>query len=141
MSQFKITIKRPNNYNFFGPLHGHFKKVQIRHIVTLQEESMPNGQSKEPLVIIPAPKVPENPVLWCHRFYAPVVFPVPDALDPRKMNITPRLGNFNCVKEHCTLWNAEAQECRDVTDSKSRALIAQYAFNKMNDVHIQEGGA
>lgn len=102
---------------------------------------MPNGQSKEPLSIILPPKIDEKPTLTCHRFYAPVVFPEADALNPRKMNITPRLGNFNCLGDKCTIWNVEAQECRDVTDSKSRAMIAQYAFNKINDVHIQEGGA
>lgn len=102
---------------------------------------MPNGQAKEPLIIVSAPKIDEKPVLTCHRFYAPVVFPEPDRIDPRKMNIIPRLGNFSCIQEKCTIWNAEAKECRDVTDSKSRALLAQYAFNKMNDVHIETGGA
>lgn len=77
----------------------------------------------------------------CHRFYAPVVFPEPDRLDARKMNITPRLGNFTCIGDKCTLWNIEAAECRDVTDSKSRATIAEYAFAKRNDVHIADGGA
>lgn len=102
---------------------------------------MPNGQSSEPLIIVPAPKIDEKPVLTCHRFYAPVVFPEQDALNPRKMNITPRLANFNCVTIKCMLWNPEAQECRDVTDSKSRAIIAQYAYNKMNDVAIESGGS
>lgn len=102
---------------------------------------MPNGQSKDVPEIIKPPQIVEIPVLTCHRMYAPVVFPVPDALDPRKMSITPRLGNFNCLKEKCTLWNIDAKECRDVTDSKSRATIAQYAYNKTNDVHIQEGGS
>ncbi len=102
---------------------------------------MPNGQSSGVPIIIPVPKVPESPILTCHRMYAPVVFPEPDRIDPRKMNITPRLGSFNCLKERCTLWNDEAKECRDVTDSKSRAMIAQYAFNKMNDVHVETGGA
>lgn len=102
---------------------------------------MVNGESKEPLLIVPQPKIEEKPVLTCHRFYAPVVFPENDRIDPRKMNITPRLGNFSCIGAKCTLWNPEALECRDVTDSKSRAIIAQYAFNKINDVHIETGGA
>ncbi len=102
---------------------------------------MPNGQSKiVPGLVIP-PEIPSKPVLTCHRMYAPVVFPEPDKLDPRKANITPRLGSFNCLGGACTLWNAEAQECRDVTDSKSRAMIAEYAFNKINDVHVESGGA
>lgn len=105
---------------------------------------MVNGQSKVPPpsgLSLPESAISAPPkVLTCHRFYAPVVFPEPDRLDPRKASITPRLGNFNCIGAACTLWNIEAQECRDVTDSKSRAIIAEYAFNKTNDVHIQGGG-
>lgn len=102
---------------------------------------MENGQSKGVPAIIVPPEVHQKPVLWCHRFFAPVVFPEPDKLDPRKANITPRLGNFECVGAKCTLWNVEAQECRDVTNSKSSQILADYAYSKMNDVHIQEGGA
>jgi hypothetical protein len=108
---------------------------------------MVNGQSKPPVlapvvpeIIIPPPK-DAVPVKTCHRFFAPVVFPEPDRIDPRKANITPRLGNFDCIGVRCTLWNDEAKECRDVTDSKSRATIAEYAYNKTNDVHIQNAGA
>lgn len=102
---------------------------------------MPNGQAKEPLIIVPAPKVEVKPVLRCHRMYAPIVFPEPDRIDPRKMNILPRLGSFECLGVTCTLWNSDAEECRDVTDSKSHAIMAQYAYNKINDVHVQDGGA
>lgn len=102
---------------------------------------MVNGQSKEVPAIIVPPKIDAKPVLTCHRFFAPVVIPQQDPLDPRKVNVLPRLGNFDCLGSKCTIWNAQAEECRDVTDSKSRAIIAEYAFNKMNDVHIQSGGA
>lgn len=105
---------------------------------------MDNGHSDAPQIIKPPVVVPPKETivsLTCHRFYAPVVFPEPDRLDPRKANITPRLGNFNCIGDKCTLWNKEAQECRDVTDSKSRAMIADYCYGKMNDVHISEGAS
>ncbi len=102
---------------------------------------MPNGESKRVPIIVSAPKLEEKPAKVCHRYYAPVVIPEPDPLNPKRINITPRLGNFDCIGARCTLWNDEFKECRDVTDSKSRALIAQYAFNKMNDVAIETGGS
>ncbi len=102
---------------------------------------MPNGQEPRVPEIIKPPKDGQIVDLVCHRFYAPVVFPEPDKLDPRKANITPRLGNFPCCRDKCTLWNVDAKECRDVTDSKSRAIMAEYAFAKLNDVHIAEGGS
>jgi hypothetical protein len=102
---------------------------------------MQNGHSDRVPEIIKPPEITQKPGLTCHRMYAPVVFPEPDRIDPRKMNITPRLGSFSCLGDKCTLWNVEAQECRDVTDSKSRATIAEYAFNKTHDVHIETGGA
>jgi hypothetical protein len=82
----------------------------------------------------------EKPTLNCHRFFAPVVFPEPDKLQPNRMNITPRMGNFACIKDKCMLWNAEDKECWDVTSAKSQKVQAEYAFNKMNDVHLENGG-
>ena len=78
--------------------------------------------------------------LTCHRFFAPIVVPEPDAIIPNRFNINPRMGNFPCMKEKCTLWNAADQECYDVTMAKSQKTIAEYAFNKINDVHIEHGG-
>ena len=104
---------------------------------------MENGHSKTPIVpeiiVPPPPDLP--PTLMCHRFFAPVVVPQPDRLDPRKMNIQANLGNFACIREKCTLWNAEAKECWDVTARKGQAYAGQYAFNRMNDVSIDGGGA
>jgi hypothetical protein len=79
--------------------------------------------------------------LTCHRFFAPVVFPEPDPMVPNRVNINPRLGNFPCIKDKCSLWNPVDSECYDVTTAKSHKTMAEYAFNKMNDVHIQDGGA
>lgn len=103
---------------------------------------MVNGQSKDaPTIVVPPEIQHKMPALTCHRFFAPVVFPEPDALDPRKVRISPKMGNFDCIKARCTLWNAEKAECYDVTGIKAQILMSEYAFNKMNDVHIQEGGA
>lgn len=105
---------------------------------------LPSTPSKNPLpLIIPAPSQGPSPALdkVCHRFYAPVVFPEADKLVPGKATVTPRLGNFPCVKEACMLWNAEKSECWDVSAARGLALSGEYAYNKMNDVHIQEGGA
>jgi len=102
---------------------------------------MTNGHAKDASngLVLP-PKIEKEPALTCHRFFAPVVFPEPDKLDPRKVNVMPRMGNFPCMKDKCTLWNTEANECYDKTSAKAFSVIAEYAFNKMNDVHIQGGG-
>jgi len=98
---------------------------------------MPNGLAIPPEI----KRKEEESQLLCHRFFAPVVFPEQNPLNPKEVNITPRLGNFVCKKEVCTLWNKEQGECWDVTTAKSQRTIAEYAFNKINDVHIENGGA
>lgn len=103
---------------------------------------MVNGKSDGAGLIIPVPKASDAPKeLTCHRFFAPVVLPEPDALDPRKLNVMPRLGNFNCLKAKCMLWNAEKEECWDLTALKGQAMVGEYAFGKLNDVHIENAGA
>ncbi len=99
---------------------------------------MVNGQKDAGLVLPPV--VHKEPALTCHRFYAPVVFPEPDKVVPNRVNINPKMGNFPCIRENCMLWNAKANECYDVTAAKSQAILAEYAFNKINDVHIEQGG-
>lgn len=101
---------------------------------------MKNGHDKDENTLILPPKIDKSPALTCHRFFAPIVIPEPDKLDTRKLNIMPRMGNFPCIKEKCTLWNEEAQECYEKTSAKALATIAQFAFNKMNDVHTDVGG-
>ncbi len=97
---------------------------------------MENGNSDSPQIITP-PSLKDAYSLTCHRFFAPVVFPEPDRIDPRKANITPRLGNFPCIRDRCMMWNSEAGECWDVSAAKGQALAGQYAYNKINDVHIE----
>lgn len=92
----------------------------------------------EPRIIVP-PTIKKEPELYCHRFFAPVVFPQADPIVPNKVIIDPKMGNFNCVKDKCMLWNKEDRECYDVTAAKAQKVTAEYAFNKMNDVHIQGG--
>lgn len=95
--------------------------------------------AEKPDIIVPEGK--KTVELMCHRIYAPVVVPEQDPLNPKMAKITPRFGNFGCVKDKCTLWNKEALECYDVSQAKSMALIAEYAFAKLNDVHIEGGGS
>lgn len=104
---------------------------------------MKNGQTDGAGLIIPAPveKPPERTLKTCHRFFAPVVLPEMDPLNPRKVNVTPRLGNFPCIEGRCALWNAEKSECWDVSAARGQATAGEYAFNLMNDVHIENGGA
>ncbi len=103
---------------------------------------MTNGHDKTPNLIIPVPVTPPVPpgTKNCHRFFAPVVFPEPDKLDPRKANITPRLGNFGCIKANCMLWNEEAGECWDVSAARGLAQSGEYAYAMRNDVTIPDGG-
>jgi hypothetical protein len=103
---------------------------------------MDNGHSKTPIapeIIVPEPTNAPVP-LMCHRFFAPVVVPQPDRIDPRRVTIQANLGNFACIGAKCTLWNAEAKECWDVTARKGQAIAGQYAYNRMNDVTIEGGG-
>lgn len=90
--------------------------------------------------VLTIPESAKKVDLICHRIYAPVVIPEPDKVVPNKLNITPRFGNFSCMKERCSLWNSDAQECYDVTQAKGLALLGQLAFNKLNDVSIDGGG-
>lgn len=96
-----------------------------------------NGHDKTPLILVPPALVKTEPQLICHRFFTPIAVPEPDALRPNTFNITPRMGNFPCSKDKCTLWNAVAQECRDVTNSKSWETMAEYAYAMRNDSHIE----
>lgn len=107
---------------------------------------MVNGQPKspqEPRILVPdshsTPK-PDGATLTCHRFFAPVVVPEPDPLNPRILKIRPRMGNFPCIVDKCMLWNVEDRECYDVTAAKAQKNIGDYAFNLKNDVHIDGGG-
>lgn len=76
----------------------------------------------------------------CHRFFVQMAFPVPDKLMPNKMNVAPQVANFDCMGEACMLWNEEEKECWEKTAAKGQALQGQYAFNKMNDVHMEHIG-
>lgn len=98
---------------------------------------MVNGQRGSGILV--PPEIRKEPELTCHRFFAPVVYPEQDPLVPNKVTITPKLGNFNCLKTKCMLWNAADKECYDVTNAKSQKIMAEYSFNKMNDVHVQGG--
>ncbi len=101
---------------------------------------MVNGHSRPLDIVLPPPVTPQTE-LTCHRFFAPVVIPEPDPLNPRNLNIRPRMGNFPCIKEKCMLWNPEGAECWDRTQAKALSLLGQFAFNKMNDVSIDNGGS
>jgi len=86
-------------------------------------------------IILPiAPK--ENIEKTCHRFFAPIVFPEPDHLQPGKFSVMPRMGNFPCIRAKCMLWNAEKAECFDVTAARGQGLAGEYAYAKMNNVAI-----
>jgi len=98
---------------------------------------MDNGHSNPPEIITP-PSLKDAFVLTCHRFFAPVVFPEPDKLDPRRANIIPRMGNFPCIREKCMMWNSVAGECWDVTAAKGQALAGELAYAKLNDVHVPD---
>lgn len=100
---------------------------------------MENGQKKVSTLVLP-PTVKKDPALTCHRFFAPVVIPEQSPINPAQMNITPRLGNFDCIKARCMLWNEEKSECYDVSNAKAQITLAQYAYNKMNDASVEGGG-
>lgn len=97
-----------------------------------------NGKTTPLGIITPAPH--DEPKA-CHKFFAPVVIPEMDRLTPNKMNVTPRLGNFPCLRDKCMLWNADKLECWDVTAARGLSLAGEYAFNMMNDVHIEGKGS
>lgn len=99
-----------------------------------------NGQSKHGLIVPPPLPGKEPQGLICHRMYVPVSFAEANPLNPQQGQMKTMVSNVFCIKEKCTLWNGEKLECRDVTDSKSRALVAEHAFNKMNDVSVETGG-
>ncbi len=103
---------------------------------------MPNGSTRTPLGLVVPPEIKSEKEMTCHRFFAPVVVPEPDPLNPRNLNIRPRMGNFPCIKEKCMLWNADKTECWDKTQAKALEVISQYAFNLMNDVStgVDSGG-
>jgi hypothetical protein len=100
---------------------------------------MENGHSKEPEIISP-PGLSEAFKLICHRFYIPIAVPVPDTTvlaGKQGMRLQATISNVHCIREKCTLWNPDAQECWDVSAAKGQALAGQLAYNKLNDVHIQ----
>lgn len=102
---------------------------------------MENGHSKSPELIVPD-SVKEAFQLICHRFYIPIAIPVPDsnALNQRGMKLQATISNVHCIREKCMLWNSDAGECWEVSAFKGQALAGQLAYNKLNDVHMENIG-
>jgi hypothetical protein len=100
---------------------------------------MDNGHSKPVELITPTP-LEDAFKLVCHRMYIPIAIPVQDPLNPRAAKMQATISNVHCVKEKCTLWNAEAGECWDVSAKRGMALAGQIAYDKATFQRITSGG-
>lgn len=99
-------------------------------------------------LIKPDAPVPLTPEIvagekFCHKIYVPVV--IPNQVENRitrvmTLNVETKAAFIPCMKEKCSLWDAEKSQCSELTANLALVEISKYTKKKMAYIPLTAGG-